>query len=119
MRHGLGTKKIGRLKGQTETLARSLVRSFFLKGHIKTTLAKAKLMKPVAERMITLARKDDLSSYRRLLVLLRDSDFVQTFKKDVTQRCGQRPGGYLRITKCEPRKGDCAQQALVTFVDAP
>ena len=117
MKHGLRHKKIGRLKGQTVNLAYSLVRSLLDIGHIKTTLPKAKLMKPVAERVITTALKNDLSSHRKLIALFKSSAFVSALKTNMQNRCNQRPGGYLRIVKCSPRRGDNASQALVTFVD--
>jgi large subunit ribosomal protein L17 len=86
-------------------------------GRIKTTLAKAKEVKPIAEQMITLGRRGDVAARRQALKLLRSQDVVHKLFSEVGPRFADRPGGYSRIVKIGPRLGDAAEMAYLELVD--
>lgn len=94
-------------------LASSLIRD----GRVRTTEARAKAVRPVAERMITFAKRGDLASRRQVLRTIRDRDIVHHLFAEVGPRFSERPGGYTRITKIGPRKGDAAPMALIELVE--
>ncbi len=89
----------------------------FRHGRIRTTEAKAKLLRPYAEKLITKAKKGDLHNRRQVLSQLHDRDVVAYLFEDVAPRFAERDGGYTRILKLEPRKGDNARMALIELVD--
>ncbi|MDP8978416.1 MAG: 50S ribosomal protein L17, partial [Actinomycetota bacterium] len=93
-------------------LATELIRH----GRIRTTQAKAKAVQPVAERMITFGKRGDLASRRRVLRVIRDRDVVHKLFTDVGPAFAERDGGYTRVLKLGPRKGDGARMALVELV---
>ncbi|MEK7109175.1 MAG: 50S ribosomal protein L17 [Patescibacteria group bacterium] len=115
MRHGNVNRKFGRERGQRKALLKSLARSLVLRGKITTTIAKAKEIRPFVEKMVTRGRTDTVANRRLLVAALGDET---TAKKLVTtaKNYEGRAGGYLRITKMGPRKGDAAQMALIEFV---
>jgi large subunit ribosomal protein L17 len=115
MRHGNVNRKFGRERGQRKALLRSLARSLVLRGRMQTTLAKAKEIRPLVEKMVTRGRTDTLHSRRLLIASLGDE---RAAKKLIATAKGYegRTGGYLRIVKMGPRKGDAAQMALIEFV---
>ncbi|MFL6016021.1 MAG: 50S ribosomal protein L17, partial [Gaiellaceae bacterium] len=86
-------------------------------GRIKTTEAKAKAVKPLAEQMITLGRRGDLSARRQAIATLRSTDVVHQLFADVAPRFADRPGGYTRIVKLGPRQGDAANMVYLELVD--
>ncbi len=86
-------------------------------GRIKTTVAKAKAVRPIAEEMITLGRRGDLAARRHALAFLRSNDVVTMLFSDVAPRFTDRPGGYTRIVKLGPRSGDSAEMAYLELVD--
>lgn len=94
-------------------LATELIRH----GRIRTTLAKAKTVQPVAERMVTFAKRGDLHARRQVLRVIRDQDVVHKLFADVGPTFSQRDGGYTRILKLGPRKGDAAPMALIELVE--
>lgn len=94
-----------------------LASDLFRHGRVRTTLAKAKELRPYAERLITKAKQGDLHARRQVLAKLRDRDVVAYLFEDVAPRFADRPGGYTRIYKLEPRKGDNAPMALIELVE--
>lgn len=116
MRHRLANKKLSRNSAQRKALLRSLVTSFLEKERINTTLAKAKAVKPVAEKMITLAKKNSLHARRKVLRFVYKKDVVKKLFEDIGPRFTERPGGYTRIIKTGLRVGDGSQQAIIELV---
>ena len=96
----------------------NLATALFVHGRITTTQAKAKRVRPLAERMITFAKRGDLASRRRVMTVIRDKGAVHELFTDIGPRFANRPGGYTRITKIEPRKGDNAPMAVIELVEA-
>ena len=94
----------------------NLATSLFEHGRITTTEAKARVLRPVAERLITKAKKGDLHNRRQVLSTIRDKGVVHTLFEEIAPRFADRPGGYTRITKIGPRKGDNAPMAVVELV---
>lgn len=95
----------------------NLVTSLFEHGAITTTTARAKRMRPLAERMITFAKRGDLHARRRVMTVVRDKSVVHTLFAEIGPRFADRPGGYTRITKIGPRKGDNAPMAVIELVE--
>jgi large subunit ribosomal protein L17 len=95
----------------------NLATELFRHGRIRTTHAKAKTVQPIAERMITLAKRGDLHSRRKVLQTIRDSDVVHKLFADVGPAFSERNGGYTRVLRLGPRKGDAAPMALIELVD--
>jgi len=115
MRHGNVNRKFGRETNQRHALLKSLARSLVLKGRMLTTEARAKEIRPLVEKMITRGKKDTLVARRMLVAALGD---IRTANKLIKIAAGyaERAGGYLRITKMGPRKGDASPMAVVEFV---
>lgn len=116
MRHQVSGKKLGRNSSQRKALLRSLVTSFIEKERIRTTLAKAKAARPIAEKMITLARKSTLHTQRQALQYIYKKEAVKKLFEDIGPRFSERPGGYTRIIKLGPRAGDGAEMAILELV---
>jgi large subunit ribosomal protein L17 len=95
----------------------NLATSLFEHGSITTTEAKAKRLRPLAERLITFAKKGDLHARRQVMTVVRDKDVVHTLFAEIGPRYAQRPGGYTRIVKAGPRKGDNAPMAVISLVE--
>jgi large subunit ribosomal protein L17 len=95
----------------------NLATALFEHGKITTTEAKAKRVRPLAERMITLAKRGDLHARRRVLAVIRDKGVVHELFTEIGPRYATRPGGYTRITKIGPRKGDAAPMAVIELVE--
>lgn len=122
MRHRVAGRHLGRETSHRLSLYRNLVTDLLRYERITTTEAKAKEIRPMAERIITLGRKGDLHSRRQALRFVYDPKVVKKVFDVIGPRMATRPGGYLRITGLEPRKGDGARMAtieLVDVVDAP
>jgi large subunit ribosomal protein L17 len=122
MRHRVAGRHLGRDTAHRKSLYRNLVTDLLFYERITTTEAKAKEIRPIAERIITLGRKGDLHSRRQALRFVFDERVVRKVFDDIGPRMKDRPGGYLRITSLEPRKGDGAKMAaieLVDYVEAP
>ena len=96
----------------------NLAQALFEHGRITTTEAKARRMRPLAERLITFAKRGDLPARRRVLAVIRDKSVVHTLFTEIGPRFESRPGGYTRITKIGPRKGDNAPMAVIELVEA-
>ena len=98
-------------------LISNLARSLFAEGRIRTTEAKAKRLRPQAERLITFAKRGDVASRRQVLTVVRDKEVVHKLFAEIAPRFADRPGGYTRILKLGPRPGDSAPMALIELVD--
>jgi large subunit ribosomal protein L17 len=99
-------------------LLANLATSLFEHGKITTTLAKAKRLRPLAERMVTFAKKGDIHARRQVLTVVRDKSVVHSLFTEIGPAFADRPGGYTRITKLGPRKGDNAPMAVIELVEA-
>ena len=119
MRHKSSGKKLGRDSAHRKALYANLAGALIEHGRIKTTVTKAKAVKPIAEQMITLGRRGDIHARRQAVAFLRSKDVVHRLFTEVAPRFEQRPGGYTRITKIGPRAGDAAEMAYLELVDSP
>jgi large subunit ribosomal protein L17 len=117
MRHGMLGRKLGRDSSHRKAMYANLACSLIEHGRIKTTEAKAKAVKPYAEKMITLGRRGDLHARRQALSELRSQEIVHQLFADVGPRMSERPGGYTRIVKIGPRQGDAAAMVFLELVD--
>jgi large subunit ribosomal protein L17 len=118
MRHQVKRRYLRRNSAHRRALLRNLVTSFLEKERIRTTLAKAKAAKPLAEKMITLAKKNTLHARRMALSYLTKEAAVKRLFEEIGPRFAERPGGYSRIIKLGFRKGDGAEMGLLELVDA-
>jgi large subunit ribosomal protein L17 len=116
MRHRVGGYKLKRDIGARRALLRNLVTSVIDNERIITTVAKAKAARPLVDKMITLAKQDTLHARRQAAAFLQTQDAVKKLFDTVGSRFGQRNGGYTRITKLGPRRGDGAEQAMLELV---
>jgi large subunit ribosomal protein L17 len=110
--------RLGGSPAHERLLLAGLATSLFEHGRITTTEAKAKRLRPLAERLITFAKRGDLHARRRVLTVVRDKGVVHTLFTEIGPRYENRPGGYTRITKIGPRKGDNAPMAVIELVEA-
>ena len=117
MRHARTGRKLGRDSAHRRALYANLACSLIEHGRIRTTEAKAKAVKPYAEKMITLGRRGDLHARRQVLSELRSQEVVHQLFADVAPRMADRPGGYTRIVKIGPRPGDAAEMVYLELVD--
>jgi large subunit ribosomal protein L17 len=117
VRHQRAGKKLGRDSAHRKALYSNLAGALITHGRIETTEAKAKAVKPFAERMITLGKRGDLAARRQALAALRSNDVVHQLFADVAPRFSERPGGYTRIDKLGPRQGDAAHMVYLELVD--
>ena len=119
MRHQKKTVKLGRTAEHRKALLANQVCSLIEHQRIKTTLAKAKAVRPLAEKMVTLGKKGSLHARRTALAVLRQKDAVKKLFDDIAPRSADRNGGYTRIVKLGARKSDSAPVAFIEWVDAP
>ena len=119
MRHQKKTVKLGRTAEHRKALLANQVCSLIQHQRIKTTLAKAKAVRPLAEKMVTLGKKNSLHARRTALAVLRQKDAVRKLFADIAPRSAERKGGYTRIIKLGERKSDAAHVAFIEWVDAP
>jgi len=117
MRHQRAGKKLGRDSAHRKALYANLAGSLIEHGRIRTTQAKAKAVKPLAEQMITLGRRGDLAARRNAVSVLRSKEIVHHLFEEVAPRFADRPGGYTRIVKLGPRQGDAADMVYLELVD--
>ena len=117
MRHRRSGRKLGRDASHRKALYANLAGALFEHGRIKTTVAKAKEVRPIAEQMITLGKRGGVHNRRQALAYLRSQDVVYKLFSDVAPRFKDRPGGYSRIVKLGPRQGDAAPMAYLELVD--
>jgi len=116
MRHLVKGKKLRRNTAQRRALLRNLVTSFLEKERVRTTLAKAKAARPLAEKMITLAKKDTLHARRQALRFIYKKPVVKKLFEELGPRFSERPGGYTRIIKVGVRSGDGADMAVLELI---
>ena len=109
--------RLGGSPSHERLMQANLATSLFQHGRIQTTETKAKRLRPLAERLITFAKRGDLHSRRRVLTVVRDKDVVYTLFDQIAPRFTNRPGGYTRIVKTGPRKGDAAPMAIIELVE--
>ena len=118
MRHQRSGKKLGRDSAHRKALYANLTGALIEHGRIKTTVTKAKAVKPIAEQMITLGRRGDLHARRQATAFLRSKDVVHKLFAEVGPQFAERPGGYTRIVKIGPRYGDAADMVYLELVDS-
>src|SRR5215467_15126636 len=118
MRHRKKTIKLGRTPDHRRALLANQVCALIQHQRIKTTLAKARAVRPLAERMVTLGKNGSIHARRRALAVLRQKGAVKKLFDDIAQRSAERNGGYTRIVKLGARKSDSARMAFIEWVDA-
>ena len=116
MRHLNQGRKLGRTTAHRRAMLRNLVTSFLEKERVVTTVAKAKEARPLAEKMITLAKKNTLHTRRQALAFVTKESVVRKLFNKLGPRFSERPGGYTRIIKTGPRKGDGADMAVLEMI---
>src|ERR687894_3311069 len=109
--------RLGGSPAHEKLLLANLATDLFRHGKIKTTETKAKRLRPLAEQLITKAKRGDLHARRRVLTVVRDKDVVYSLFDQIAPRFANRPGGYTRIVKTGPRKGDNAPMAIIELVE--
>lgn len=117
MRHRLAGRQFGRNSSHRKALFRNLVTSLLEHGHIETTEAKAKELQGIADKMITLGKKGDLSAKRMALSYIMSRDVVAKLFDEIAPRSAERNGGYTRVMKTRVRLGDSAPMAIIELVD--
>ncbi len=118
MRHRKAGSRLGRTTEHRLALMRNMSTSLFDKERIRTTLQKAKELRPFAEKLITLSKRESLHARRLVLRHVHDKAVVSKLFDSLSARYAQRPGGYTRIIKLGPRRGDNAEMAIIELVDA-
>ncbi len=117
MRHRLGHKKLNRTSEHRKALLKNMLNSLIKYEQITTTLPKAKVLKPVAEKLITIGKKDTLANTKRLVSKLQNIQTFNKIRKTLSKRYESRKGGYTRIIKAGFRYGDNAPMAIIEFVE--
>lgn len=117
MRHQRKGRRLGRDAAHRKALHANLTGALVEHGRITTTLAKAKEVRPIAEKMVTLGKRGDLHARRQAKAYLRSRDVVHALFDDVAPRFAEREGGYTRIVKLGPRHGDGAEMAIIEWVE--
>ena len=118
MRHRKAGNKLGRNHSHRRALLRNLVTSVVIEDRVETTLAKAKAVRPLVEKMITLGKRGDLHARRQAAAFLQTPDSVSRLFATVAPRYGDRQGGYLRIVRTGFRKGDGGEKAVIELLGA-
>ena len=109
-------RKLGRPTDHRKAMLRALVTYLLENGKVETTLARAKEVAPVAEKMITLAKDNTLVSYRQALGFITKEDVANKLFKEIGPKYAERNGGYTRVVRIGPRRGDCAEMAIIELV---
>ena len=117
MRHKKSGRKLGRDASHRKALYANLTSALIEHGRIRTTEAKAKEVRPIAEQMITLGKRGDVHAHRQAVAFLRSKSAAHTLFAEVAPRFADRPGGYTRIVRIGPRQGDSAPMAYLELVD--
>ena len=112
----LKNRKLGRTSDHRKAMLRAMVTYLLENGQIKTTLTRAKEVAPVAEKMITLAKDNTLVSYRQALGFITKEDVANKLFKEIGPKYADRNGGYTRIVRIGPRRGDAAEMAIIQLV---
>ena len=109
-------RKLGRTSDQRRAMLRAMVTYLLENGQIKTTITRAKEVAPVAEKMITMAKKNDLASYRQALGFITKEDVAKKLFQELGPKYAERNGGYTRVVRIGPRRGDAAEMAIIQLV---
>lgn len=117
MRHGMSGRKLNRTSSHRKALFMNMSNSLIKHEQIKTTLPKAKELRPIVEKLVTLAKVDNLSNRRLAISILQDLEVVNKLFTNLGVRFKSRNGGYIRIMKYGFRKGDAAPMAIIEFVE--
>ena len=111
-----GTRKLGKTTDQRMAMLRQQVTDFLDNGRMETTITRAKEIKPLTEKMITLGKKGDLAAYRQALSFITKEDVVHKLFKEIAPEYAERNGGYTRIVRTGVRRGDAAETAVIELV---
>ena len=111
-----GTRKLGKTSTQRKALLRQQVTDLLENGKMETTFYRAKEVQPVVEKMITLGKKGGLANYRRALAFITKEDVANKLFKEIAPKYAERNGGYTRVTRTGPRRGDAAEMAVIELV---
>ena len=117
MRHRVSGRKLGRTTSHRRAMFRNQLASFIEHERIRTTLHKAKELRPLAEKMITQGKRDTLHARRQVRRWVDDRSLIKKLFDDIAPRFAERPGGYTRIVKLGPRLGDAAEMAILELVE--
>ena len=109
-------RKLGRTSDQRRAMLRAMVTYLLENGQIKTTITRAKEVAPVAEKMITLAKKNDLAAYRQAMSFITREDVCKKLFKEIAPSYAERNGGYTRVIRTGVRRGDAAETAIIELV---
>jgi large subunit ribosomal protein L17 len=109
-------RKLGRPSDQRRAMLRAMTTYLLENGQIKTTYARAKEVAPIAEKMITLGKKNDLAAYRQALAYITKEDVANKLFHEIAPKYADRNGGYTRVLKMGPRRGDAAEMAIIQLV---
>ncbi|MCR5805777.1 MAG: 50S ribosomal protein L17 [Oscillospiraceae bacterium] len=112
-----GSRKLGRTSDHRKAMLRAMVTYLLENGKIETTVTRAKEVRSMAEKMITIAKKNDLHSKRLVLAYVTKEDVVKKLFDEIGPKYAERNGGYTRILKTGPRRGDAAEMAIIELVD--
>ena len=109
-------RKLGRTSDQRRAMLRAMVTYLLENGQIKTTITRAKEVAPLAEKMITLAKQNDLAAYRQALGFITKEDVAKKLFQELGPKYAGRNGGYTRVVRIDPRRGDAAEMAIIQLV---
>ena len=112
----LKNRKLGRTTDQRKAMLRAMVTYLLENGQIKTTVTRAKEVAPLAEKMITLAKDNTLASYRQALAFITKEDVANKLFKEIGPKYADRKGGYTRVVRIGPRRGDAAEMAIIQLM---
>ena len=112
-----GTRKLGRPTAHRMAMLRGMVTLLLENGSIETTVTRAKEVRSLAEKMITLGKENTLHSKRQAMAFITKEDVVKKLFNEIAPKYAERNGGYTRIVKCGPRQGDAAEMAIISLVD--
>ncbi len=111
-----GTRKLGKTTDQRMAMLRQQVTDFLGNGRMETTYTRCKEIAPMAEKMITLGKKKDLAAYRQALSFITREDVAKKVFDEIAPKYAEREGGYTRVTRIGPRRGDAAEMAVIELV---
>ena len=111
-----GTRKLGKTTDQRMAMLRQQVTDFLANGRMETTFTRAKEISAMAEKMITLGKKKDLAAYRQALAFITREDVAKKLFDEIAPSSAERQGGYTRVTRIGPRRGDAAEMAVIELV---
>jgi len=113
----MGTRKLGRTTDHRLAMLRGMTTYLLENGSIETTVTRAKEVRSLAEKMITLGKENTLHSKRQAMAFITKEDVVKKLFNEIAPKYAERNGGYTRIVKCGPRRGDAAEMAIISLVD--